>query len=48
MEFELVVDEDESDGEFIDFIAVKADLELGLNGITKRNFPVPSDFDILS
>lgn len=30
------------------FIVVNADFELWLNGITKRNFPIPSDFDRLS
>ena len=48
VEFELMVDEDELVGEFIGFIVVNADLGLWLNGMTKRNLPMPSDFDTLS
>ncbi len=48
----LSVDDDELVGEFIGFIVefedTKADVGLWLNGITKRNFPIPSDFDTLS
>ncbi len=52
VEYELRVDEVELVGEFIGFMVefdeVKADVGLWLNGITKRNFPIPSFFDKLS
>jgi hypothetical protein len=51
-ENELIVDENELVGEFIGFIIgfddIKADVGLWLNGITKRNLPIPSFFAKLS
>jgi len=49
IEYELIVDDDdEFKREFSGFIVVNADLGLWLNGITKRNLPIPSCFDKLS